>query len=191
MKQTSARLFRYALATFVLVVASTTLQAQNPYTSEEGGFRVAFPSGFPDPNVDSKDVETKIGTIQMKTFLTEQPNAACMVAYSDYPAESFEGASTQALLDSARNGALSNVGGKLIKQRNITINGYPGRSIYFRGKSGSSTVFGRFDYYLVQPRLYQVGYMTLRQKDIDAKKVKAYFSSFGLLDISTGGASPR
>lgn len=177
------------VATLLLLVSwSPVAYAQKLYSSADGGFMVAFPTGYPSPQADSSEVPTQIGALTMHTFLTEQAGAACMVAYSDYPESAFEGANVKALLDSARNGALNNVRGKLIKQKKISINGHPGLSVYFRGKSGSTTIFGRFDYYIVAPRLYQIGFMALSQKEVDKPAVKAYFSSFQLTssEIGTG-----
>lgn len=181
-----AACLRVISALVFVALGSLTLSAQDTFTSQEGGFSVAFPDGYPSPKVDSSDVSTRIGALKMYTFLAERNDAACMVAYSDYPEDAFDGASVSALLDSARNGALNNVNGKLIKQKSITINGHPGRSVYFRGKSGGTTIYGRFDYYLVEPRLYQIGYMALRQKSIDTREVKNYFSSFRLAEQAVG-----
>lgn len=183
-------LIRTSLVATILLLAywSPALHAQDTYTSRAGGFAVAFPNGYPNPRVDSSEVSTQIGSLTMYTFLTEQASSACMVAYSDYPEEAFEGANMKALLDSARNGALNNVRGKLIRQKKISINGNPGLSVYFRGKSGATTIYGRFDYYIVTPRLYQIGFMALSQKEVDARNVKTYFSSFRLTsqEIGTG-----
>jgi hypothetical protein len=148
--------------------------------SDTGRFSVQFPGGFPKATKASQPIQTKLGPLTMITYVTEEAEAACMVAYSDYPDEAFEGADINVLLDSARNGALRNVNGTMEKEEQISINGSPGRSIVFTGKSQGKTIHGRFDYYLVKPRLYQVGYMALAKDKLTEPGTEAYFHSFAV-----------
>lgn len=160
--------------------STSSATAGEKLESDAGRFNVQFPDGFPTAKEDTKDVPTKIGTLKMHTFLTELSDAACMIAYSDYPEEAFKGADIDALLDSARNGALNNVHGTMETEEKIEMNGHPGRSIIFTGNSGGTTIHGRFDYYLVKPRLYQIGYMALSKEKVAESGVMAYFKSFGV-----------
>jgi len=151
-------------------------------SSDSGRFVVQFPEGFPAPKQQTQTVQTKIGPLAMITYLTEEKDAACMVAYSDYPEAAFDGADVNALLDSARNGALNNVNGTMTSEEQITLNGHPGRSIIFAGSSQGQTIHGRFDYYLVKPRLYQVGFMAIDSTKLTQGGTMSYFKSFALSD---------
>lgn len=159
--------------------------------SEAGRFSVQFPGGFPDAKESSQNVSTKIGDLTMYTYLTEMDSAACMVAYSDYPDKAFEGADIDALLDSARNGALNNVKGTMESEEKIELNGHPGRSVIFTGNSGGTTIHGRFDYYLIKPRLYQVGFMSLSRDKVADPGVMAYFKSFGVNESKAPSADGK
>jgi len=171
---------------FLLIAFATTagLHGQSSITSSEGGFAAIFPTAT-QPERSSSPIETDVGQIEMVTFMATEGDFASMVAYSDYPIAEIQSRHVDAMLDSAREGALRNLNGRLIRQRRISIDGHPGRSIFFRGKSQGFTIYGRFDYYVVSARLYQVGYITTRQKDVDARKTKAFFASFKLLSQPT------
>jgi len=169
--------------------STTSAEMGEKISSDTGRFVVQFPSGFPAPTQQTQQVPTKIGTLAMITYLTEQQEAACMVAYSDYPEAAFEGADVNALLDSARNGALNNVNGTMDSEEKITLDGNPGRSIVFTGSSQGRTIHGRFDYYLVRPRLYQVGYMAMSKEKLGEPGTVAYFKSFALSKTKEGGDS--
>jgi hypothetical protein len=167
----------------LFVGALTTVQAQVPgdLTSTDGGFHAVFPMPS-EPSMSSAPINTAIGEIMMYTYMTTDDKGAAMIAYVDYPTEAFEGASLDAMLDSARAGAMRNLNAKVTKQTKITIDGHPGRSVYFTGKSNGLKLYGRFDYYLVTPRLFQVGYLSINAKDVNTAKIKAYFNSFELVE---------
>ncbi len=169
------------IALLVSAIAPVRAQAPGDVTSSDGRFHAVFPMSTA-PSMSTAPVNTAIGEITMYTYMATDDRSAAMIAYVDYPTEAFEGASVEAMLDSARAGAMRNLHGKVTKQSKITIDGHPGRSVYFTGKSSGMTLYGRFDYYLVAPRLYQVGYLSSKAKDVSTPNIKAFFNSFELVE---------
>ncbi len=168
---------------------STEATGGNPgemLKSEKGSFTAQFPEGFPTPTESSTKVPTAVGNLDMITYMSTSTNAACMIAYADYPNKAFAGTNLETMLDSTRSGAMQKINGEVTKEEKITLNGHPGRSVYFSGSAGGQTIHGRFDYYIVKPRLFQVGYMSAEKADLESPSVAAFFKSFALSD--TGAA---
>lgn len=148
--------------------------------SEEGRFSVRIPVGFSSPEESTVPLETAVGKLDMKVFTAVKgAGAVIMAAYIDYPEEAFA-AGTEKMLDGARDGALKNLNGKLSSQKSITLLGHPGRSITFSGTSAGTKLFGRVDYFIVKPRLYQLLYISQKKADVGTTAIKNAFSSFTL-----------
>lgn len=174
-------LYRILPLTLLMVASIGVLHAQELVKSPKGKFTAQFPDGFPSASVSSTNVPTAVGTLKMITLMSTNEEAACMIAYADYPAKAFRGADLEVMLDSTRSGAMRRINGEILREESITLNGYPGRSVYFSGSSGETVLYGRFDYYIVKPRLYQVGYMTSIEEDVSHPNIEAFFDSFALI----------
>jgi hypothetical protein len=167
--------------------SSTEASGGNPgemVKSEAGGFTAQLPEGFPQANESTTKVPTAVGNLDMVTYMATNTNAACMIAYADYPSKAFAKTDLEVMLDSTRSGAMQKINGEVTKEEKITLNGHPGRSVYFSGSSSGQTLHGRFDYYIVKPRLYQVGYMSAEKGDLESPSVAAFFKSFALSDTA-------
>ncbi len=163
-------------------VGLTHAQTSDTVKSAKGRFTVVFPTWFPLPTISSTKVPTDVGTLKMITFMSTSTDAACMVAYADYPQSAFKGTDLEEMLDSTRAGTMGNINGHVLREESITLNGYPGRTVYFSGSTDDMQLYGRFDYYIVKPRLYQVGYMSANEDDITQPNTDAFFESFALIN---------
>jgi len=158
--------------------------------SSQGRFNVKFPPGFTNPQEGTKEVETPAGKLMMTIYTSAQDTtSAYMVAYLDYPEEAFN-AGIEAMLDGAREGALKNMSATLEKQESVTLSGHPGRSMTFNGTSQGRPVYGRIDYYIAKPRLYQILFLTSNKEQVSSPEITACFSSFAInADSAQGSAS--
>ncbi len=95
------------------------------FSSSEGAFSILMPGA---PTEHTNTVNTAVGPIDAYFFLLEQKDIAYMVGYSDYPDTVVQKTNPDAILEGARNGAVANVQGKLLKELIISLNGYPGES---------------------------------------------------------------
>jgi hypothetical protein len=148
--------------------------------SDQGEFSVKIPEGFSNPEESTMPLETAAGKLNMKVFTSSKGEGAVfMTAYIDYPDSAFRNGE-ETMLDGAREGALKNLNGQVVRQESKTLDGNPGRSVTFTGKSGATDVFGRVDYYLVKPRLYQVLFLSQTKEMVDDPGISASFDSFKL-----------
>ncbi len=147
---------------------------QSKYTSEEGNFKIAFPS---EPTVTTEAVPTEIGDIQMKLFIYENgSDEAYMVAYSDYPQVAIDAGDRKEMLRGSKEGVAGNIAATIEEEKDIEINGYPG--VFFKAKGPEfATVYKLF---LVKNRLYQVGILKASAYPSDAD-TKGFLDSFELI----------
>lgn len=151
----------YRLSQWLLVGALmlTACNSDNPpapetFASETGEFSIAAPAAFEETQ---QSVETPVGPVDIYTFTAETDDTAYVVAYSDYPTEIIEQTDPQVLLDSSRDGAVTNLGGTLVSEEVIDLEGNPGRSLVINATANedqAATINSRI--YLVDNRLYQV-----------------------------------
>jgi hypothetical protein len=115
------------------------------YPSE--GFSISLPSA---PTMNSQEVPTEVGTFQLRAYLVESNSAALYVGICDY-GEKALGRDPQTVLKGAKEGAVSNVKGHLIRERAITLGTAPG--VEFEAENDTLHFFARI--YFVGTTLYQ------------------------------------
>jgi hypothetical protein len=120
------------------------------FTSKEGGFTVALP-GKP---VESKQrVATATATLDVYLFVADaKDDGAYIVSYSDLPAADVKPGTEAKRLDLARDGAVSNAGGKLRSEKEIKLDGFPGRELDIETEKGQRI---RMRIVAAKQRLYQ------------------------------------
>lgn len=170
------RFFLAALA-LALFVFACSLPAKWE-TVSEGGFSVELPG---KPNKQTQTVNTPAGPIAINMFTTETGGEAFIVGYNDFPAQAANIVPAETILNSARDGAIKNVNGKVTSERSINLNGNPGKE--FVGDS-TTPMEGTFSarIYWVKPRLYQVLYVH-RKGTAASENGQKFMNSFKL----TGG----
>ena len=140
-----------------------------------GGFTVMLPG---TPRESSMDVSTDLGTIKATTYTLELAgDHAYMIVHSDFPREAMKQVKSDAILDSARDGAVANVKGKLKSEKKIKLGFSPGRALVVESSDGSLLLNARV--YLVKERLYQAIVVNARAKVVQAD-VDRFLGSFKL-----------
>ncbi len=153
---------------------------QETVVSEEGRFSITLPSGYPEAAVTTKDVETAMGQVKLTVFISAVKDAFCMVVFNDYSAADMKGKDSDAILNGARDGALKNLNGTLEDEDEYTLDGYPGRRIYFSSTSDNDAIYGQSVFLLVKNRLYQVVFIGSDKKAPKKTEIRAFFKSFKL-----------
>ncbi len=143
------------------------------FEPDDGAFSILFP-GKPEEQTES--VSTAIGDIETQFFIAEQKDRAYSVNYADYPREIIIVSDAEAMLDGAGMGAVSNVDGELLDEKEITLDGYPGREIEIEVKEDDIIVRARF--YLVENRLYVV--QAVSKSKASAPDIDKFLDSFQL-----------
>jgi hypothetical protein len=150
--------------------------------SKEGKFSVILPDSFPPPQLSSKQVTTEVGDITMHLYTSSKSDgSAFIISYNDYPGNAFV-KETSMMMDDIRDGALNNMDAKLESQKDFSFEGHPARTLNFSLTSEGRKGYGRLQYFIVAPRLYQIIFLALdNQSERDAIATDRTFSSFKLL----------
>lgn len=145
------------------------------YTAPDGSFRATLPG---KPSVEAQQVPAESGlTLVMNSATVQLRNGTTYIcAYTDVPGAS-EGA-PEKVLESTRDGILRNVQGTLVKQRRMSVQGYPALEMQARTPGGllldaRGIVAGKRIY------LIQVGGM---EHDREAQSIQRMFDSFTILN---------
>ncbi|MCI2228439.1 hypothetical protein MC378_04610 [Polaribacter sp. MSW13] len=122
------------LLIIVLFLNASILMSQDwsRYKYEELGFIADFPS-VPEKNVQK--VDTEVGQLDMHMIMVskkegEDDNFVYLLVRSDYPKSQFINATKEynkEVLDGAIAGAVKNIKGKILYDKTVRFNGYPGR----------------------------------------------------------------
>lgn len=148
------------------------LEAFEDYQSSRGRFTVSFP-GEPEEGVQT--LTSHDGDIDLYMYSAGSKKIGFVVAYADYPDSVFKKRSIKEILDGAVDGAVNNVGGKLLDEIELEYEGYPGREIEVSVGSKKASVRARI--YLVDKRLYQL--MVVGKRDqVTESRVYDFFDSF-------------
>jgi hypothetical protein len=169
---------RSLLCTLLLIAACNGSAPQlQEFSSESGGFVVSTPNAL-EENVES--VDTAVGAIDIHTFTATHDRTVYVVAYSDYPAEIISQSDPQQVLNGSRDGAVQNVGGTLVSETAIDLEGNPGKALVINTTSDAgnmATVNAHL--YLVENRLYQI-LVVVPQGAEKSAEVDTFLNSFSL-----------
>ncbi|HEX8709027.1 MAG TPA: hypothetical protein VF723_12340 [Pyrinomonadaceae bacterium] len=144
-------------------------------TLNENGFSVNMPG---KASKNEQNVASAAGPITIHLYTLENKGEGFIVGYSEYPPAVFDAASSDKLLDAARQGAIANVQGQVTNERKINLGDIPGREI--TGNSPSQNVSFTARVYLAKPRMYMLVYSAQpKDKPISADGTK-FLDSFKL-----------
>ncbi|NUO00379.1 MAG: hypothetical protein HUU01_07150 [Saprospiraceae bacterium] len=151
-------------------------------TSE--AFQIEFPK---KPIADTKAIASDIGPLEMKLFIHDasqggkDDNFVYMLMHTEYP-DSLVNSETlsdvPAFLKASAEGAANNVGGKLLSDVDIELDGFPGKEIKIDFRDGLAIIKMRF--YLVKNKMYVIQAITETGK-FPNKSVDRFMDSFKLL----------
>jgi hypothetical protein len=145
--------------------------AWQTFTSKEGRFTISMPG---TPGSSKQGTATAIGNIDLYMFTLGTSNNQYAIGYADFPENLVAGGSTDAMLEGAKTGAATNVGGTILAERKVWINNWPGREVSIGLKDGK-TIKAR--YYLVKNRLYEIMVGFDKGKEVPADTTR-YMDSF-------------
>jgi len=172
------------LGTFLIVVVAVSCNRPHDWTLYEGNGCSAL---FPDkPTGDIQTVNTAIGELKMDIHQYEVPklviddNLTYGLIESEYP-DSLINSDKKDILErffrGSLDGAVNNVHGKLLSEKPIEIDGFPGREARIDFRNGLAVVTMRE--YLVKNKLYILQTITETKKDLN-KSIAKFMGSFKL-----------
>ncbi len=145
-----------ALLLFVAPLGAQTPGPQTPaapapewktYTYPADGFSISSPSA---PDQQKRNVPTDAGSFELRSYVIEVGQAALFVGVCDY-GSAVANREPGAVLQGAKNGAISNVSGRLVSEKKVTLGVYPGLEF----EADNDTMHFSARIYLVGTTLYQ------------------------------------
>lgn len=140
----------------------------NWYTYDNGEVVIEFPK---EPEFSSQQVETAIGKINMNIASYDgssngDANHAYVFISSVYPDSLINSSKKELLPEFFRksiDGAVTNVNGKLLTEKEVVLDGFPGREVKVDYGNGLAVILMRM--YLVKNRAYFIQTITETSKD--------------------------
>ena len=166
----SSLLKRFTLAVALLSFAAALgAQAQQwkTYSYPEDGFSAAFPA---EPQMQKKDVPADKGNRELRIYLANDDPAGMMVGVGDYGAEA-AGQDPNVLLQIAKN----KISYTPLKEKKITLSGYPGLELEGEGDSNHYII----RIFFVGTILYQM--QVAYPSDTPYANAKRFLDSFRLI----------
>ena len=140
------------------------------FESKEGAFKAEFPKA---PSTESSQVPGGPGiTVEMVTYAAELDDAYYAVATTDFPDAIINAKPAAVLLDGARDGAVANITGKLKEEKQIEVDGNPGRRLAITGNTEGMELLVDSVIFLKGKRLYQAIVVRPATKDITAETTR-------------------
>jgi hypothetical protein len=138
-------------------------------TAKDGTFSFQMPD---TPKDDRQFIKTATGGVDLSVYVLDLPKGegTLAVVVNDFPQEMLKGLSVDKRLDSARDGAVANVKGKLKAEKKVTLQDYPGRELVVEVDAKSLV---RVRLFVVKNRLYQV--LVSGPKDLTGSKLTERF----------------
>lgn len=174
---------RFAAAALLFV--SVPAFAESKFSWRTETFNDTLSLKVPGPVTKTEEkVPTEVGEITATIWMYEASNEnAWMVGMNDYPKGVLH-VDPNVVLDGARDGAVGNVNGKLLSEKKITVDGWPGRELVIAAeglKTHARVV-------LVGDRLVQALVVTAEDSTQTAD-VRTYLDSMKILKAK-GAAAP-
>jgi hypothetical protein len=144
-------------------------------TADDASFRVEMPGRAEHAR---RALGTPRGQAPIEMWVQQDGQRAFVAGFTEYPDKLRGRYDADELLDSARDGAVERVRGKLLSDAPRELAGAKGRRIEIAAEGGSVRVRG--DFYVHGRRLYQV-LATTTPKDAESPDVERFLGSFVLL----------
>ncbi len=151
--------------------------------SKEGKFSITLPPGFGNPTLKTNPIETDAGKIDMHLYSSEKSDgSAFILSFNDYPIETFDMKPMEKMMDDVRDGVIGDMKGNQEKQTDFKYEGSPARSVWFNTMLDETHKgYGRLDYIIAKPRLYQMIYIGMDASTVESNEVKNAFNSFKIV----------
>jgi hypothetical protein len=166
------------LASFLVLFALLGCQPEIQWVwlePADSNFRIELPG---TPEVVRRQLKLPFGDAPVNLWVFEDGDRSFIVGYTEYPESVTAVASADELLDSARDGHLRNVAGRLVRDEPTERNGHRGRVIEIEAANGAAHVQGQL--FIAHSRLYQV-LATTTPDERDGPLVTRFLESFELL----------
>ena len=150
---------------FVLMLTMSFAVTGEWFLFEDKGWQIKFPV---KPNPQTKTITSAVGDLKMDILMYDaskvdagDSNFVYMVITTDYPDSVFNSdrpANLPTFFKNCIDGAVKNVNGKLLSEKEIAMDGFPGREITVDFRNGLAIIKARC--YLVRSKLCMIQTIT-------------------------------
>jgi hypothetical protein len=177
-------------ALFMLVLALFSfVKVENwfLFTSDQFACQVEFPK---EPKAQTQIINTELGELEMNLFIYDASNSekddnlVYLLSITEYPDTLINSKQTEiqdTFFRASIDGAVNNVGGELLSEKEITIDKYPGREIKIDFQNGRAIIIMRL--YLVESKIYMLQTITETEKASNSS-ISRFMDSFELTNAS-------
>lgn len=169
------RVGRAALAAAALATVGCGGGDSQPFSSDIGRFRVAFPAGFPRPQGFVRSRRHDGRRLEIFSFVSQSSSGAALIGYCDLP----EGVAEPSLDDVCRDGPLALDGKVAVAAGPADQAGT--RDYTFILPSRVSPPVGRGRTILKDCRLFHFIFLAPTESDLKRAEVEAFFNSVRIL----------
>lgn len=160
--------------------------AWHTYQSIDGRYSVLMPARV---RTQSHSEPALGGVVSVRVATAEVgAEGAFMAGYTDFPNP--DSVSDDDVLDVFCSGAMARNGATEISRQSITMLGFPGRELKFRGDQMGQPFDGHSKMFLIGRRSYQLMWVGLPGTE-PVEEVEKYFASFQLTPADARSALPR
>ncbi len=143
--------------------------------SKDGGYSITMPD---EPMDDTRPFDIPSGSVDFRINSMTAKGVYYGVGYGDYPSQAIGTKTPKDLLDELRDAALKAFLVKMNAEKDITLNGHPGREVEYENPDG---LVGKARVYIVGKRMYVVGVVTFKgNKDDWGTASNRFLESFQL-----------
>ena len=144
---------------------------------------IYFPS---KPSFETEDMNSAVGKLKIDMYMYEVPDSVAddnhlyALYETEYPENSISSDRKEKQDDFFRgaiDGSAKNVNGKILSEKKIELEGYPGHEVRIDFKDGLAVI--RMRYYLVKNRLFMLQIFTETKKEQN-KSIDRFMDSFKL-----------
>jgi hypothetical protein len=124
-----------------------------------------------------------MGEIETVNYTSFSDTAAAMIGTSTYPEALlvFIKGKERDVLEGAQEGALKNVSGTVVTEKNLEIDSFPAKSLEFTAEADDQPLYGRALFILSGNRLYHILFITSNKEEISNTATNAFFDSFKII----------
>jgi len=159
-----------ALVFPIAVVLACSSLTQKWETVSEDGITIEMPG---KPNKQSQDIPTGNSKATGQMFTLDKGSEAYILAYHEFPSSVTNlNIDPKVLLKGASDGAVNNIDGKVVSQRDITNGSYPGTEIVGSGSKEGKDIEFTIRLYWAKPRLVQTLYLAEKGKSNQTNATK-------------------
>lgn len=143
--------------------------------SKDKRFGIQLPPGFPMPGLQQRETDELVINMYMSK---KDDQRVALFGWNRYPQLDLNDVSADHTLEQAALDAVDQMQGRATEYKLMRLKGWKGAQVWVNATSDGQQTIARYDYWIIPPYLFQIGYMTPDGRELLSEEMKGYFSSF-------------